>query len=344
MKKVYFLAIAVLLIGVIFYTGCQQTAITAAKVYMQQSNYDSAIEQCKAAIEQVPTDAEAYFVLGKAYGHKNMYQEMNEAFTQSMKHSNKYASEISELRIKYWVDLFNYGVSAYRQDRLDEAIKRFKLAILLIPEKVDAYKNLAFSYAQKDDQEAAIQTYHDALQVAPDDLEIKNFLGQLHYSTKKFDKAIEILSEVIEKADPSSEIYSQALLSLAFSYDLTDQPDKAIAAYKSAIKASPDNTDLIFNLGRILMQQKDFDKAIENFQKVIDKKPEDFDALMSIGNCYLNMEKFEEAVPFYEKATEIKPDNIQAWNNLGVAYIRADDEEKGKAAFDKVDSLKAGQQ
>jgi tetratricopeptide (TPR) repeat protein len=84
MKKVYFLAIAVLLIGVIFYTGCQQTAITAAKVYMQQSNYDSAIEQCKAAIEQVPTDAEAYFVLGKAYGHKNMYQEMNEAFTQSM--------------------------------------------------------------------------------------------------------------------------------------------------------------------------------------------------------------------------------------------------------------------
>jgi tetratricopeptide (TPR) repeat protein len=218
------------------------------------------------------------------------------------------------------------------------------LAILLIPEKVDAYKNLAFSYAQKDDQEAAIQTYHDALQVAPDDLEIKNFLGQLHYSTKKFDKAIEILSEVIEKADPSSETYSQALLSLAFSYDLTDQPDKAIAAYKSAIKASPDNTDLIFNLGRILMQQKDFDKAIENFQKVIDKKPEDFDALMSIGNCYLNMEKFEEAVPFYEKATEIKPDNIQAWNNLGVAYIRSDDEEKGKAAFDKVDSLKAGQQ
>ena len=70
MKKQMWLSLTLLLALFVFalFTGCQDTYTTSAKVYMQQNNYDKAIEQCLLAIDQIPNNAEAYYVLGQAYG------------------------------------------------------------------------------------------------------------------------------------------------------------------------------------------------------------------------------------------------------------------------------------
>ena len=48
--------------------GCQSTALRSAKIYIQQDNWPAAKEQLLAAVAVTPEDAEAYCLLGVAYG------------------------------------------------------------------------------------------------------------------------------------------------------------------------------------------------------------------------------------------------------------------------------------
>ena len=332
---------AVLFMVFVFFAGCQNTAVTSAKVYMQQNNYDKAIEQCQIAIDQNPKDAEAYFVLGKAYGAKGMYSEMKDAFDKSLSVSDVRAFDINALKDRYWREIFNSGVSSYRRDQLDKAIEKFRLAIKIIPDSTSAYKNLGITYSQMGEDSLAVETYLEAMEIAPQDLKLKTILGALYYKNAKYEKSIEVLKKVVEEADPNSKEYADAMISMAFSYDFLGESEKAKETYLSALKKVPNNKDIVFNLGRLNFMQKNYEDAIENFKKVLELDPEDFESYLNIGNAYLQLEKFEESIPFYQKAVELKPDNANAWNNLGVAYVRAGKTEKGKEAFDKAESLRS---
>ena len=372
MKKVSILFVALLLGSIILFTHCQQTEITSAKVYMNQSNYDKVIELCNTAIEKVPENPEAYYVMGQAYGHKRMYIEMNDAFTKSLEYSQKNAADIQQHRLKYWIDVFNNGVALIRQDNLTGAIEKFDIATKLLPDRIDAFKNLAYAYGQNDQDSMAILTYQDALKQDPNDLEVKSFLGMLFYQTKQYEKAIEILQDVLSTAGPQSKEYNDALYHMAYSYDLLGQSEKAIEAYQTALQAAPNDKDLMFNMGRLYFMRADYESAIEGFKKVLTLDPEDYDANFNIGISYIGIadslydearmiddqgnpvfkqneidekekkarENFEKSIPYLEKATQIKTDNPNPWLYLGKAYVRIGEPEKGQAAFDKADELK----
>lgn len=340
MKRLIVVLAVTLIGGMVVFTGCQSTAVSSAKVYLQQNNFDAAIEQAQLAIEQEPDNGEAYFVLGNAYGMKKMFREMNEAFTKSLELSDKNTEEIETSRLKYWIDLFNTAVGQIKQDQLEEAAENFQLCTELVPDRIDAYKNLAFVQSQAGDDDGAIEAYKAGLEVEPNDIEMKNFLGVLYYQNKRYDEAIDILNKVIEESEPTSEQYKQALLNIAFSYDLKGEPEKAIKAYENAIASVPGDKDLLFNMGRIYYMKDQYEEANTWFNKVLEIDPNDFEASFNIGVSFLQMEKFEDAVPYLEKATELHPENPNAWTNLGIAYVRSGNAEKGQEAFDKADALK----
>jgi tetratricopeptide (TPR) repeat protein len=373
MKKAIAGLIIVLMLGSILFIRCVgQAETTSAKMYIQQSNYDKAIEQATLAVEKQPNNPEAYFVLGQAYGHKKMFREMNDAFKKSLEQSEKYAADIDQHLLKYWIDVFNSGVNAIKQDKIDDAIEKFQIATELRPEKIDAYKNLAFAYTQNDQDSMAIEVYLYALKNNPEDLEVKYYLGALYYQAEKYDKSIEILQEVLDKADPNTQIYTDALTNIAYAYDLLGDSDKAIETYKTALEQTPDDKDLIFNMGRLYSIQDKYEDAIASFKKVLELDPQDFESNLNIGNSYISLadsiandakkvdergnsiyseeeitekEKlaethFENAITYLEKAIELQPDNVNAWTLLGIAYVRSGNAEKGQEAFDKAEELK----
>jgi len=362
----------ILVTGAILFTTCQQSTVTSAKVYINEGNYDKAIEQCKLAIEQTPENPDAYYVLGQAYGSKKMYKEKNDAYNKSLELSNKYSAAIEKDKSKHWFTIFQEGVNFINQGNMEEAADKFKIAIELVPDMIDAYKNLAYTYTQMNDNSSAIETYIKAVKIDSTDLELQNFLGVLYYQNKDYNNAIKILKKILSKADPQTKIYQDALYNLAYSYDLNGEADKAIETYENALTSSPNDKDLMFNMGRLYFIQEKYDKAIESFQKVSELDPNDFDVQLNIGNAYINIAQdldkkiralddkgkpilseaeiaektnlckdiFTKAIPYLERATQIKPDNWTAWNNLGVAYVRAGMIEKGKEAFEKAETLK----
>ena len=85
MMREYRWILAVMFCGMaLLWAGCQNPALTGAKVYIQQQDWDNALVQLKIAVEQEPQNAEAHFLLGRAYSEKTMYPEMVKAFRTSL--------------------------------------------------------------------------------------------------------------------------------------------------------------------------------------------------------------------------------------------------------------------
>jgi Flp pilus assembly protein TadD len=55
--------------------ACQSKEVTSAKVYIQQGDWNKAIEQLQIAVQTYPNDPEAHYLLGRGYAEKGMYKE-----------------------------------------------------------------------------------------------------------------------------------------------------------------------------------------------------------------------------------------------------------------------------
>lgn len=355
-----------LLLSAVTFWACQTKEVTSAKVYMQENDYDKAIEQLQKAVAANPQNAEAYYLLGRAYGVKERYAEMADAFNSSLAISEKFATEIGQERDKYWFMTFNKGVELFNQQNIEEAKSAFEMAAVIKPDNTDAYRNAALCYERLGNYEKAVESMQKVIDLEPGNTEAHMQLGTIHYNNKEFEKAAAEFEKVLE-LDPAN---ADAISNVGLVYDQMGQSDKALSAYEKAIANHPDNMDLVFNYAKLLYNMERYSEAIEKFKAILEKNPEDYDALYITGLCYINiadrarrqMRGLEEennksndakiaelkekakatytaCIPYFEKAVSLKEDNRDAWWNLGIAYTQAGDAKKGKEAFDKAEAL-----
>jgi tetratricopeptide (TPR) repeat protein len=68
--------------------------MTSAKLYIQQKNYDKAMESLKKEVEKNPKSDEGWYYMGVVYGEKEQYGEMMETplinHSPSVKSLNQY--------------------------------------------------------------------------------------------------------------------------------------------------------------------------------------------------------------------------------------------------------------
>ncbi len=90
--------------------------------------------------------------------------------------------------------------------------------------------------------------------------------GTESYKSGKYSRAINSFKEALEywPLDP------QAWFALGNCYDEVNKPRKAEKSYRKALKYSPSNkhSEIYFNLGNSLYDQKSFEEAISFYNKV----------------------------------------------------------------------------
>ncbi len=342
--------------------ACQSKELTSAKVYIQQDQWDKAIEQLELAVKNYPNDAEAHYLLGEAYATKGKFELMNEEYEKSLELTDEFAQLISASRDKYWVQTFNKGVRMINQDSTEAAISAFKTAQSINPDRPESYNNLAITYLRLDRMDDAVNIYKKLIKVDPDNIKAMNELGRLYIQMEEYENTVELEQKVLEKEPDNSD----AVFNLAMAYDQLGEREKAQEAYERALEVNPDDPDLLFNIARINFMNKDYEVAIDLFKQVIENNPEDFDANLNIGNAFLTMadnlrrelrEKenegkeiteeeikqlksfYNQSIPYLEKAAELQPEVSTIWYNLGVAYVNVGDSEKGQEYFDKAEEL-----
>ncbi|CAC9634131.1 hypothetical protein [uncultured Gammaproteobacteria bacterium] len=141
--------------------------------------------------------------------------------------------------------------------------------------------------------------------------------GNNNYHKSEFEKAIEAYKKAI-KIDPDSD---GAHHNIGLAYDNLGKFEKAIEAYKKAIKIDPDSDGAHHNIGLAYDNLGKFEKAIEAYKKAIKINPNNDGAYFGMGLAYYNLDKFEEAIEAHKKAIEINPNGgLVAYHYMGLAY------------------------
>ncbi len=355
------------LFALVIFSGCQPKEVTSAKIYMRNNDWDRAIAQLQQAVNAYPNNAEARFLLGQAYGHRERFKEMVKELDVSLKISNKFLQQITAERERYWVDKYNAAIVALDKSDFEAVESHLLTAILIDNSKQEAYKKLATTYYITDSAEKALAIYNKLLEKDPSNVDLLSSISNIYYTSERYQEAISLLKRMLE-IEPG---HRDALANLALSYDALGRQDEAAHAFEVAITANPQDVDLIFMFGEHHYKAGNFQRAIQLFEQVLVQHPEDFEATANLGNAYLSMAEYlrrelqstismnpdsmapveiqqlksgaianyKQAIPYLEKALTIEPERANLWRNLGVAYVNSGQKKRGEEAFLKAEEL-----
>ena len=126
------------------------------------------------------------------------------------------------------------------------------------------------------------------------------------------------------------EIYKNMALILVQNGKVAEAK-KAIA---EARVANPEDKTLILTEANLYLDTKDFDTYKKLITEVLAQSPNDADLVFNLGVISYNAKNLVEAETYYKRAIEIKPDYVNAYLNL--AILRLDDDKK---LFEEIQKL-----
>lgn len=380
MKNSKLFIVVFLMLGMMFMGyQCGSTEITSAKLYIQQKNFDKAIEVLQKEITKNPKSDEGYYLLGYVYGEQNNYPDMVNAYNSSLGISNSFAKNIDDSKKYFWAQAFNRGVNLYQRGVkstdadsakvfYDKSIADFQSAIMIEPDSVDTYKNLAFVYLSKGDNSAAIDPLKKLIEKHKG-VDGYKFLGEIYYvngtnlktqgkvdeAKVEFNKSIDVLQEGLKLYPNDSDM----LLTLSNSYIGADRTTEAIEPFKKGVEAEPENKYYRYNYGVLLLGIEDYETAEQQFKKAIEIDPNYDNAIYNLGvtyvkwGNYLNKKadaegkmsdeyktKYQAALPYLEKAVKMKDANSQTWEFLGKVYSVLGMQDDANNAFKRADEMR----
>jgi len=349
------------LTGLALWTGCQNPALTGAKVYIQQQDWENAREQLEIAVQQEPNNAEARYLLGKAYGEESRYQEMVDEFQASLAVNQKWKAQIQQIVQEKWTMAFNRGVQAGKEKDYQKALEEFTTATIIDPSNPDAFNNLGFAYTNLDRLDEALEAYSRVLELDPDNVAAKINSGVIHFQKDQEEQAAEMFRGALEIDPGNKNALNMWTLSLETLADEKHQElagaatgsdsmkvkeevqeilNETVRVYRMAIEAHPEEKNFVYNLGVLYARDlKDFQAAEPLFQRVVELDPEDVDAWFNLATAQLNLDDLDGAMVSLEKAVELTPDNPDVWYQLGIIYVKKGMKEKGEEAFKRSEEL-----
>jgi len=114
--------------------------------------------------------------------------------------------------------------------------------------------------------------------------------------------------------------------------------DRAVWAYKEALKANPGYDEIYYNLAIAYQSMGKADEAEKNYREAAVINPVSAEYFLALGNHFLREEKardIKKAEEFYSRAFELKPDSPDIVNNLAYVYMLKGDLRKSYELYKK---------
>jgi len=207
-----------------------------------------------------------------------------------------------------------------KEDRFS-AVNSFKKAIEIEPENAFYHNSLAYTLVQLQDYDGAISEYMRAIRLNPDSewtSIVCQALGAIYHQVKdNIDAAIVSYQNAII-LDPKNV---DAYMALGEAYQDKNDLDNTIDCYCHAAKLDPNCPRLFCNLGLTLWEKGYIDEAIVAYHKAININPKYEIAFNNLGVVYLDGTKStDEAIVMFTQAIKHNPNYALAYYNKGRAY------------------------
>ncbi len=294
---------------------CASKEMTSAKLYIQRSDWEKAENWLSQEVENNPTNAEAWWLLGQTRVQRNNYKESLVALDNSLKHSNEFSEKIIQIKKDVWgqslnqgVNLFNKSISASPESAAilrQQAIENYQIALTINPDSVITYQNIAVAQHAQGLYDDEIVTLKEALKKQQTPALFTSLINV--YLTKAQD------ADAKNDKTTATENYNDAITSLLGARALEPDNDELLATMidihvrigkaneakpyiREAIAKDPMNKIYQYNLGVLLMQTDSLEEAITHFDAAIQQDPMYDVALQNIGVAYMRLgDKMKQA-------------------------------------------------
>jgi len=225
---------------------------------------------------------------------------------------------------------------------------------------LEPLKKLANAYKRVDEEEH-LKYMKKLDRLSPLNTERKTEIGKVHFNRKEmevaekyFDQAIETatkeamsmvgsvaerISEAVSQASPrmSEKYLSKVIEAKGTNLGLGDislfnklgialrgqgKWREAIENYTNALRVSPDDEGLHYNMGMAYFDGGDKRMASKCFDNALAKNPEFYlqseVVSMNLGSIFTELRQYEKALPFFENAMALNPQNTTAKQKLDV--------------------------
>lgn len=272
----------------------------------------------------------AHYMMGVIFDNLNQSQDALEEFKQVQRLDS--GADVINLRI---------AVNYIKLDKKAEAIEELNRALLNNPDNLEARTLLAFLYTATGEQQLAEIQYELILKQAskesPQNLEVQQYLGQLYFQQRKFDKAEERFSAIL-KTEPKN---IDARLYIGLIYDETGRRKEAIKEFKDILEIEADNADVLNALGYIYAEESiNLDEAEELINKALEQYPQNPAYIDSLGWVYFKKSQLQEAKEKLEQAVSLIED-MTVFDHLGDVYSSLGEKNKAKEIWQKAIKIKS---
>jgi tetratricopeptide (TPR) repeat protein len=196
------------------------------------------------------------------------------------------------------------------------------------------FVGLALVNTRLEKVEDAIDAYHQAIGLEPNNFHLWNNLGNLYLKYQKPDKALSAFKQSIYHN--SNDVI--AWNGLAKAYYQNNAVDEAIYAYKhtidlmqetdpkqpiaSTLKIKSQLALQWFQLAALYTKKSQYFKAVDAYQKIISLDAGNTEVWNELGKLYIKMEAYKESIDAFSKAIELNPQYGEAYLNLAYSYTK----------------------
>ncbi|MDP9174237.1 MAG: tetratricopeptide repeat protein [Planctomycetota bacterium] len=117
---------------------------------------------------------------------------------------------------------------------------------------------------------------------------------------------------------------------------------EAERACRRILEKSPNQPGVIYLLGYVLFEAKQFAAAVEVLRHCVATAPQLVGAYNILGMALRELEKFDDAIPCFVKALQLKPDAPEIVNNLANLFAETGKYEQAILGFHKAIALRPG--
>jgi len=287
-------------------------------VLSQQQQWEEALAAYRRAIELNSNSFGSYYNLGVALEQHQQWEEAANAYRCAVQTNPNF---VSYQRL---------GQSLVKQGNLDEAIAAYQKAILLNLNDSNIHHLLGEALQQRTQLDMArsissyrhsielnpddLQTYHNFLQIQPDNLEVLLQLGNTLAKFEQWEEAGNTYRHAAELHPNSFEAYQYLGKTLAKQGNV----EAAINRYRHAVELSPNTWELHQLLGETLIQQGEMlDEAIACFARAIEIFP-NAKSCQQLGETLAKQGNLEESIASYRLAIQLNPECFASHCQLGV--------------------------
>lgn len=133
----------------------------------------------------------------------------------------------------------------------------------------------------------------------------------------KFKDARDLLEQLLNDSPDNPEI----LYNLGMCYTELGNPRQAIEILNRGLKYAPDFANIYVALGFAHTKTEDLDKAANHFKEALKLEPENSHALRNLGGLLAKRGDYEEAKDLLIKSLIKHPDDMRTTYGLGLAYF-----------------------